>query len=231
MTQRQEIVIGATAEGTDGELGQLTDVIVNPLRRRATHIVIREREAGARTFVVPVSRITGTGHETVRLGCTVAELKRFPEFRVTSYVAATDPRAEVAVEAQEIDADLAVSAGTSLYYAPYVVPDGDTIPVTEERVPAGEVAFSRGTRVRASDDHEVGSIEEFVLDPQDESITHVIVRSGHLMLAREVAVPVAALATTTDGDVRLNLTRKEVERLPAMPVRRHYDWSDLPADA
>jgi sporulation protein YlmC with PRC-barrel domain len=225
MSQRQELAIGATVQGTDGELGQLTDVIVNPLRRSVTHVVVQERTAGARTFVVPVDRITGTTHQTVRLRCAFAELARFPEFRVVHYVPASAPEAALVVEAQEIDADLAVSAGTALYYAPYVSTTEGEVAVTEEHIPAGEVSFSRGARIMTRDGHEVGAVEEFLLNPQNETITHVIARTGHLFLAHEIAIPIAAVARATDDAVALSLTRAEVGGLPAVPVRRHYDWA------
>jgi len=225
MSERQEVAVGATVQGTDGELGTLTDVIVNPLRRRVTHVVVQERAAGARTFVVPVDRITATGRGTVRVGYSFDELRQLPEFRVTRFVPATAPQAQLAVEAQELDSDLAVSAGTALYYTPYVSTIEGDVPVTEERVPAGEIVFSRGARVLASDGHEVGTVEEFVLNPQDETISHVIARAGHLLLAREIAVPLSAVARATDDEVTLRLSRHEVEGLPHMPVRRHYDWA------
>jgi sporulation protein YlmC with PRC-barrel domain len=225
MSQRQELAVGAAVEGTDGELGRLTDVIVDPVRRRVTHVVVREQTAGARTFVVPVDKITAATRGTVRVACSFAELRRLPEFRVTRFVPATAPEAQVAVEAEEVDADLAVSAGTALYYTPYVTTDDGAVAVTEARVPAGELAFSKGARVRASDGHEVGAVEEFVLDPRDETISHVIARAGHLLRAREFAVPLSAVAAASDDVVTLRLTRREVEGLPHVPVRRHYDWA------
>jgi sporulation protein YlmC with PRC-barrel domain len=200
-------------------------VIIDPLRRRVTHVVVREPTAGARTFVVPVGKITAATRETVRVDCTFDDLRRLPEFRITSYVPATTPEAEEAVEAQDIDGDLAVSGGTALYFAPYVTTDDGQVAVTEERVPAGEIAFSRGARILASDGHEVGTVEEFVLNPQDDTISHVIARAGHLLQAREIAVPLGAVATATDDAVMLRLTRQEVEGLPHVPVRRHYDWA------
>jgi uncharacterized membrane protein len=48
---------------------------------------------------------------------------------------------------------------------------------------------------------------------------------GHLLTAREVALPLSTVASSAEGDVFLKLTRAEVERLPAVPVRRHYEWT------
>jgi uncharacterized membrane protein/sporulation protein YlmC with PRC-barrel domain len=222
----REIAVGAKVEGTDGEIGRLTDVIVNPLQRRVTHVVV-EVDGGTGAFLVPVERIAGSTREAVRLSCSRAEVGQLPEFYTTRFVPATSPEAQPVLQAwqaQEAQASLAFNPGYPAYYEPYVLPDGD-VPVTDERVPPGEKAFFRGTRVESSDGKDVGTVEEFILSPKDETITHFVVREGHLATAREVALPLSAVASATGETVKLRLSREEVERLPGVPVRRHYEWT------
>jgi uncharacterized membrane protein/uncharacterized protein YrrD len=225
MTQSREIAIGATVVCSDGEFGKLTDVIVNPVRRRLTHVVVQERGGAARSLVVPVEQIGDfeASRQTVRLRCTLAEAAKLPEFYATHYVPSTAPEAQPTIQAWERDMTLA--AGYGAYYSPYVAWEGDDVPVTEEQVPPGELSFHRGTSVAAKDGGDVGSVEEFVIDSRDDTITHFVVRLGHLLGAREVALPVSTVASATSETVTLKLSREELERLPAIPVRRHYQWA------
>jgi uncharacterized membrane protein/sporulation protein YlmC with PRC-barrel domain len=226
MDGAREIAVGARVEGTDGEVGRLANVIVNPLRRRVTHVVVEEH-GGTQAFLVPVERIVGATREVVRLDRSRAEVSQLPPFLATRYVPATSPEAQPVLEAwqaQQAQESLAFNPGYPTYYEPYVVPAGD-VPITEERVPPGEASFFRGTRVESSDGQHVGSVEEFIVSPEDETITHFVVRMGHLGAAREVALPVSTVASATGETVTLKLSRGEVERLPTVPVRRHYEWT------
>ncbi|HEY7117967.1 MAG TPA: PRC-barrel domain-containing protein, partial [Tepidisphaeraceae bacterium] len=223
MNATSEIAIGAKVMCADGELGNLTDVIVHPVRRRITHVVVEERHGLGRALMVPVEHIAETARDAVRLSCTLAEAAKLPEFYATRYVPMSSPEAQPAIEAWQTD--MALRAGSDGYYSPYVTWPGGDVPVTEERVPPGEVAFHRGTGVSANDGQEVGTVEEFVVDPGDDAITHFVVRLGHLRGAREVALPVSTVASASPGMVRLTLSQEEIERLPAISARRHYQWS------
>src|SRR5262245_56427353 len=145
----RELPIDAKVFCTDGEVGRLTDVVVDPVRRRVTHLVVREEALTAREFLVPSERVAESSRAEVRLGCTRDELVGFPEFTQTRYVPASSP------EAQAVIADWQMTMATASYdpygYQPLVLPydvtAGGDVPITEERVPEGELTFSRGARV------------------------------------------------------------------------------------
>ena len=223
MSQTREIAVDAKVVCSDGEMGKLTDVIVDPVARRVTHVVVQERGAAARSVMVPVERIAETSRVTVRLKGKLAEAANFPEFYATRYVPATSPEAQTTMMAWEQDA--ALGAGYGTYYAPYVPWTDADVPVTEEQVPPGELSFYRGTRVAAKGGEEIGSVQEFIVEPRDGTITHFVVRIGHLSGAHEVALPVSTVASAGVEMVTLKLSREEVERLPAIPARRHYQWA------
>ena len=58
--------IDARVHATDGEMGYLTDVIVDPVARRVTHVVVAESALAGREFLVPVERIAASDRETSR---------------------------------------------------------------------------------------------------------------------------------------------------------------------
>jgi sporulation protein YlmC with PRC-barrel domain len=95
-----------------------------------------------------------------------------------------------------------------------------TEPFTEEYelVPPGELAEHRGTRVEATDGH-VGQINEFRVDSNDDRITRLVLRKGHLWRQKGVIVPVSAIARIEEDIIYLKLDKQSIESLPVVPVR------------
>src|SRR5262245_38493968 len=90
----RELPIDAKVVCTDGEFGRLTDVVVDPVWRRVTHLVVREDALPARELLVPAARVAESSREVVRLGCTRDEVAGFQEFTQTRYVPASSPEAQ-----------------------------------------------------------------------------------------------------------------------------------------
>ena len=114
------------------------------------------------------------------------------------------------------------SAG-SYYYMPYVT-SGTTVqvPVELRQLPPGELSIRRGTRVEATDGY-VGQVDEFVVNPENCHITHLVMREGHVWGQKEVIIPLSAMGDTHDDTVFLTLNQNQIESLPTFPLRR--DWN------
>ena len=89
-----------------------------------------------------------------------------------------------------------------------------------EEIPQGEMALKPGMKVQTSDDHKIGKLDELVLDPQSGAITHLQMCEGHLWGKKDVAIPVADVDFADDKTVYLNIDKKAVAALPAVPVNR-----------
>ena len=48
-------------------------------------------------------------------------------------------------------------------------------------------------------------------------MTHVLLQEGHLWGRKEVAIPIAAVAGTSDG-IRLKIAKQEVQDLPPVDI-------------
>jgi len=71
----------------------------------------------------------------------------------------------------------------------------------------------RGESVHALDG-EIGKVQGFLVDPDDNRVTHILLQEGHLWGRKEVSIPISAV-TGVDAGIRLNITKKQVEDLPA----------------
>ena len=74
----------------------------------------------------------------------------------------------------------------------------------------------RGDQVHASDG-DIGRVQGLVIDPRNHHVTHVLLQEGHLWGRKEVAIPISAVASTSDG-IRLTITKQEVRDLPPVDI-------------
>lgn len=201
-----DIPVDAEVTCADGPCGHSIHVIVNPISRQVTHLVVKEQRVPHTEHLVPVKLITETSHDLVRLGCTREQLKKMDPFIETEYIREGIPDYERYED--------------SYLVWPYRIPEvTKTLAVRHKRVPHGELAVQRGTRVRASDGR-IGRVDEFLVDPEDGHITHLILGEGHLWGQKDVSIPISEIERIEDNTVYLKLNKRDVGKLPAIPIRR-----------
>jgi sporulation protein YlmC with PRC-barrel domain len=200
-----ELQLDAKVICSDGECGKSTAVVVNPVSKEVTHLVVAHEYGD---YMVPLSYVTESDHEHITLNCTSQELAKFPPFEDVEFVG--DPDAPFMLYDE--------------WAAPYVT----TYPMEsefmeKELVPPGELAVRRGDPVYATDGH-VGEVGEFVVDSESGHISHVVLKKGHLWGKREVTLGMSLIDKVEEGGVYLNIDKKGVEALPAVKIKRHYRW-------
>jgi sporulation protein YlmC with PRC-barrel domain len=206
-----EVRVGASVEGTDGHLGKVDAIIIDPTTRSVTHLVVLHDRLGPR-LLVPIDAVTDADPRVVRVELDEAGLRRCPHF--------DEPSFNAPAEAWTYG-DVVLDPG-SYFLAPYASPF-DGWPLAEhERIPKGEISIRRGDEVYSSDGTRVGHVDEFLVDPTDGQITHVVLRQGHVFRHDDdVVIPVSAATVFEEGRVVLDLDLPAVEALPKIPVRRH----------
>jgi sporulation protein YlmC with PRC-barrel domain len=71
-----------------------------------------------------------------------------------------------------------------------------------------------------AEDGIVGKVDEFLVSPNNNHITHLVLREGHLWGKKDVTIPVSEIEKITEDAVYLKLDKKAIEKLPAIPVKR-----------
>ena len=210
MTETTPVTIGADASCTDGVCGKVTRVVVDPVARAVTHLVIEPKHRYYPARLVPLDLIDATTGE-VRIRCTLADFEELEAAEETQFLPGTpgypgyDPEQVLYMPYY----------GTGMGMAgAYACP----VPVTYDAVPLDEVEVRRGEHVHATDGH-IGKVQGLVIDPDSHHVTHVLLQEGHLWGRKEVAIPISAVAGVDDG-IRLNITKQQVQDLP--PVDIHH---------
>ena len=207
-----DIPVNAQVECTDGLCGRSTYVVFNPITDRLTHVVVREIEFPHNERLVPIEEVKETTSDLILLRCTREELASIGDFIEREYLHITDPLGDY--EPEEIMIlPYAMPAGE------YISPENLLVQVTHKRVPPHELAVHRGARVMATDGH-VGQVDEFLVDPASEQITHLVLREGHLWGKVDVTIPIAEIGHIEENTVHLKLDKEAIRALPTVPVRR-----------
>ena len=213
--------LGRPIRCSDGEFGELADIVVDPTTKRVTHLVARPHKHDGVSRLVPIELVDDPdGTENgLTLGCSIDDVTKLPALQETAYlrlgeVPVSDPKWDVGV--QDVLA-MPYYGGEFGAFAG----DLDTYGVTYDRVPKGEVEIRRSSSVASSDGEFIGEVDGFVVD-EDEHITHFVLERGHLWGQREVTIPIGAVAKVETDLVTLQLSKKEVGDLPSVRVHRWF---------
>jgi hypothetical protein len=209
-----EIPLQAQVECTDGVCGRSLYVLINPVIDEVTHLVVQEISSDTE-YIVPVNDVTETIAGTIQLRCNRAELEKMEPFIKTTYI-------EEQVTARDFGYGADMYGMGYHYYIPYVTPEMTVkVPVEHQQIPPGELAVRRGTRVEATDGF-IGHVDEFVVNPENCHITHLVMREGHLWGRKDVIIPVSAMGDVLGDIVFLKLDKQQVESLPTFPLHRRW---------
>lgn len=238
MAGRAQFTIGADVTGSDGDIGKLTRVVVDPIARAVTHLVVEPRHLEGLSRLVPVGLVDAVSPEQVRLGIGSAAFGRLDAAEETQFLpfgpgpGAGEAHSPGSGPQDSPDTAPEYGPGEVLswpYYSlalegrgfgPGSMGVAGALPlaITYDKVPLGEVAIRRGEHVHATDG-EIGRVQGLVIDTSDQHVTHVLLQEGHLWGRKEVAIPVSAVARVEDG-IRLKITKQDVQNLPPVDITR-----------
>jgi sporulation protein YlmC with PRC-barrel domain len=218
--------LGSAVRCTDGLYGELADVIIDPIKRRVTHLVVQPHHRHDLARLVPIERARpGAAADTeISLDYAIAEISALEPLQKAAYlrlgeVPVEDPDWEVGIE--DVLAlpyyESFAPGGLGLTTAPFAVDDH----VTEiyDRVPKDKIEIRRASAVISSDEHRLGHVDGFVVD-SGELITHLVLEHGHLWGKQEITIPINAVANITTDEVTLSLSKDQVAELTSVPVHR-----------
>ena len=201
------VPINAKILCTDGKAGISKMVVINPTTKNLTAIVV---EYLGSLYLVPRKLIASAKIALIELGCTRQELSKMDLFEKKYFI---DVELPDVIELLEASSYVLEPFASSFEYR---------IAKNQKLIPEGELAINRSNIVHAKDGR-IGKIDEFAIHPKTGDITHLILREGHLWGKYEIAIPVDSITKTESSEVFLSLTKKEIARLPRLPVERRWE--------
>ena len=218
--------IGDRVRCTDGVYGELADIVIDPLEKRVTHLVVQPEQGEGARRLVPIQLATGRDEQrAIELECTLDEAQGFESVHEAAYLRLGEPPAEDPDWDVGVEDVLAMPYYTDLGYSgmdvgPYPGDLDSRVTMSYDRVPKGEVEVRRASAVISADGYSLGEVDGFVVDAE-EHITHFVLERGHLWGRKEVTIPIGAVARVESDAVHVALSKDEVGALPAVRVGRH----------
>jgi sporulation protein YlmC with PRC-barrel domain len=217
MAAETEFTIGAKVSCADGSCGEIRRIIIDPATETVTHLVVQPGHRQDAGRLVPTHLVETTTADGIRLRCTLAEFNELDHAEERELAQDTGFVGSGGL----VGDDLAYGVGGEAYAAagPFggelinigPVPGHRKSTVVEDVVPLGEDQVRPGDRVYAADG-EIGRVRGFLVNPENDRVTHVLLQEGHLWGRKEIAIPVSAVAEF-DAGVRLNITKEQVGNL------------------
>jgi len=239
MTQLAQFTVGAEVSCRDGECGEVSRVVVDPVAGIVTHLVVEPKHRRGPGRLVPLDLVDATT-VTVRLSCDLAAFADLEEAEETQFL--PGPAAYGGYGMGKLLSWPYYGLGSGGMSRGRLGGGGPVYQaVTYDKVPLGEVAVRRGERVHATDG-DIGRVEGLVVDPADRQVTHVLLQEGHLWGRRQVAIPIgdvtridnarrqelkggssgrvrpAGVLAVTDVGVQVKLTKQQIRDLPGVEV-------------
>jgi len=202
-----DIPLNVDVHCTDGYCGRSTYIILNPVTERISHLVVNPKQSSSKERLVSVKLVANTSTEVILLNCTKEEFSKLESFNQSEFVYTNIPQH-------------ATDPNLTLFW-PYVVPVKRIVDEKLRRIPPGELAVRRGTRVLAIDGW-VGYVDKFVVGPVSGNITHMILREGHQWGKKVVCIPVGQIERIEEKVVQLNIDKKAIGECPDIPLKESW---------
>jgi hypothetical protein len=190
--QETPLQLGLPVRCTDGRVGSLSDVVIDPTERRVSHIVVGAPNGAARLVPADFVLQGPAPGQAVFLSCSIEDVLNRATIRSFSYVGLDefprhDDRSDIGVEDMQIVPSFGVAEfgdfGADLW-AGYAV--------TYDRIPPGSAELRRGSIAVSIDGDEIGAVDGFLV--AGDRLTHVLLQHPRLTGAGPAAIPIDSVA-------------------------------------
>jgi sporulation protein YlmC with PRC-barrel domain len=220
MALKMPFRIGADVSCSDGACGDVSRIIVNPVARQVTYLVVDQKHRSGAGRLVPFDLVDATTGQ-IQLRCTLAEFQVLQPAEETAVVPDLDPTGPHNSRLPPSVSFLTAPAGAFGMTGPGTRRgDGEGKPeapqqVTVHSVPSGEVEIRRELTACATDG-EIGQIQGLVVEPGGHHVTGVLLQQGRGWGRKEVAVPIGAVTKIGTLLIHFSLTKRQVKDLPSV---------------
>ena len=203
-----EIPVGVDVICGTAVCGRSKYLVINPVNDQVTHLVVAETALPHTEHLVPLDYILSSTATSTRLRCSPNELANLEPFMKNDCL---NP-----LELEDVR-----FYSNSAMIGPYGAHGKPKELDNKTHFPSGEVLIRRGSQVIATDG-KIGNVDELLINPLNDQISHIILREGHIWGHKDVTIPVSKIERIADGVVHLKLDKQTVATLPGTPIHRKW---------
>jgi hypothetical protein len=198
------IILNADVRCTDGDGGKAEALVLHPLTKVASHLVVELKGLGRHQVLLPLSYVAESSAKRITVRCARADLAQMAPFiklvRVEGEgLDVLDAQALVGAQRQ---------SGTGFQDFDFAGA-GSSKTVEMEAVPEAEIVVRHGIAVEATDGT-AGEVDGFTLDAQSGQITALALREGHLF-KKDVQIALAQIERIGEAAIHLNIAKADAK--------------------
>ena len=201
------VPLKANVQCVDGDAGRLTCVIINPITRQLTHIVVDEKDPPYLKRLVPLDLIIAGTPDGVTLDCTRAQLSAL----------------RPVVEFEHPQGNGLHTLFAAKTYGRWPQNVGKTLPVSvdQERLAPEVVKIHQDSPVRATDGR-VGQVVGFLVNPVTKKIAALIVGRKSWWKTIETRIVISQVDSFKPDLILLKLSKVQLQKVSAIQWQKRY---------
>jgi len=205
---KKELSIGMSVHASDGKVGSLERIVVDPKTHEPAYLVVRHGPPPPpRSIVVPVSLVSEVSTENVMLNTTQQAFKAFPNYELTIEKPVEKPL-ETPKKPSYTD------RWPNILPFPTVWTELGTVKVRERTVPEHMVEVKRGMTVYDSTGNRLGEVDGLIANSEQQQVTHLVLNTGTPLKEERRLVPIDLVDFSIRSDVYLRIGKEYVQGLP-----------------
>ena len=201
------ISLNAKVDCTDGHAGQTTCVIINPVTRQLTHIIVAEKGSTHMKRLVPLELIKNGNSGHIQLSCTTPQLATLRPFLEMEY-----PRNGALYFSFEAD---------KFHSWPYESSIQMPVPPQLEQISPEELAIHQDSPVETLNGR-IGKVKAFLVNPTNKELTAIAIQAGYFWQKQDITLPISQVDHFEKDLVFLKLDKQHLKRLAAIQAQRSY---------
>ena len=214
MADTTQFTIGTEASGSDGAVGTLIRVIVDPTVEEVTHLVIEPEHRPDLGRLVPLDLVDfNDSSGRISLRCTKEQFENLDPAEDTQIHPGDRRLPGLRPGPDRLHALLRPGGGGD----PCRASSSATGPWRRRSSPPTPSRWARSRSAAASPCRPPTATSAMSRGssstPRSRHVTHVLLQEGHLWGKKEVAIPIGAVTSTRDG-IQLKISKHEVQDLP-----------------
>jgi uncharacterized protein YrrD len=201
----------------EGEkVAELHQIVIDPATDQITHLVAKEGFLFPNDKVIPISLVMSSSEDHIKLYDFEGDFEDLDDFVEVEFVKSERERKISMLNPQGTDVPPLLAyppAGHGFGYVPVI--NYPEQPETEmvKNMPAETIDISKNANVIGLNGEHVGDVEEVMVDPTSDQISHFVISKG-LLFTEEKLIPVSWVQGYDSDKLKLVVNEKIVENLP-----------------